>query len=972
MSRSGAARPLAAAALFTVLCLGTALEDGNRLPYALTASGEPQPPAAGSDNTGAGQPPAAAEPLIDDSVRCRLSCICDSPPAICNGTAAGSAEQGHDTLACVTDDEGRAAAVQEAARHAWSGYRDCAWGEDELRPLSCSGVHWLNLSLTMVDSLDTLHLLGLRREFEEAAEWLSTHLDVGAPGEVNLFETTIRVLGGLLSAQVLSARSHPALSRRLAEKAADLGARLMPAFNSPSGVPYSDVNLRTGEASPPSWGHISSLSEMCSVSLEFTYLARITGHAAFEEVPLKVHDLLEAHATSAGGLLGQFFNPLTGKAHKEHRGTITLGARSDSYYEYLKQWLLTGKSEGWLRERYVQAMRSVRSRLLKRTAPAGRPGLWYVAEQLPSGQLSSKMDHLVCFLPGLLALGDFHNVSTQHSVPPGMEHNISGTSGSESRECNRTAEGVGSCGTGISSTVLGSAEDPAAAAQAAPAQASQASMPQEQSAEGMADLELAHELALSCYELYRRTPAGLAPEIAHFANNSVLQDFPNKHVHDVGRGDYSIKPNDAHNLLRPESVESFYILWKVTGDPQYKHWAWQVFRAFQKWARVRPEDRQEHCSSCLSEAAAEAARLAAAAASEGSSAGGSSSGDGSEGSSSGGGDDASTTEARRARAVAAAAEVLQRQLRGGEVCAACSNTGGYSSLESVLAVPPPRRDKMESFFLAETLKYLYLIFTEPPDRCLHPSCQPAAAQPGQPGGGSRSSAGDASAEAEQQRQQQAERAGDQASELHRQQQPRQELLPLDRFVFTTEAHPLPVVGSAAASAVAWVLDPDSPLLRPFDEGQCSLSSTAGTAGAAGGGGGATPVQQRAAAAAAAVKKAAAAARRRARDGGNTKAQLLEAALEHMLQRLADAAAAITGQPSLPESGSGGGAGAAGQAAAAAAAAAEEDEEDPYEEVESDEGAEETDPYEDPPEEEGEGGGEAEEGETDPYDDPPDS
>lgn len=67
--------------------------------------------------------------------------------------------------------------------------------------------------------------------------WLSTHLDVGAPGEVNLFETTIRVLGGLLSAQALSAGSHPALARRLAEKAADLGARLMPAFNSPSGAP---------------------------------------------------------------------------------------------------------------------------------------------------------------------------------------------------------------------------------------------------------------------------------------------------------------------------------------------------------------------------------------------------------------------------------------------------------------------------------------------------------------------------------------------------------------------------------------------------------------------------------------------------------------------------------------------------------------------------------------------------------------
>lgn len=64
---------------------------------------------------------------------------------------------------------------------------------------------------------------------------MATHLDVGGPSEVNLFETTIRILGGLLSAQALSADSHPDLSRGLAEKAAELGARLMPAFKSPSG-----------------------------------------------------------------------------------------------------------------------------------------------------------------------------------------------------------------------------------------------------------------------------------------------------------------------------------------------------------------------------------------------------------------------------------------------------------------------------------------------------------------------------------------------------------------------------------------------------------------------------------------------------------------------------------------------------------------------------------------------------------------
>lgn len=507
---------------------------------AAAASEQPQAPAA------------ALQGPQDDSVRCRLSGICEGQHVACSGGADGAnGNEGvgpPDPLACLTSAADRAAAVQQAARHAWDGYRACAWGEDELQPLSCTGVHWLNLSLTMVDSLDTLHLLGMRQEFEEAAGWVVDQLDVGAPAAVNLFETTIRILGGLLSAQALSAASHPALSRRLAEKAAELGARLLPAFSSPSGVPFSDVNLRTGEASMPAWGHISSLSEIASVSLEFTYLARITGHAAFERAPLAVHEQLKGHVAVGGGLLGQYFNPMTGKATHKHGATITLGARSDSYYEYLlKQWLLTGKSEDWLRNRYIQAMQSVRSRLLKRTAAAGRPGLWYLAEQAKGGGLSGKMDHLVCFLPGLLALGDYHGLSTQQGGLPGGSQDDASSGGSEG------------------------------AAGAEPGAAQQRQRRQAQGGRGtnMPDLQLAAELALTCYELYRRTPAGLAPEIAHFANNSDLQDFPNRHVHDVGHGDFSIKPKDAHNLLRPESIESFYLLWKVTGDPQYQQWAWQ-------------------------------------------------------------------------------------------------------------------------------------------------------------------------------------------------------------------------------------------------------------------------------------------------------------------------------------------------------------------------------------------------------------
>lgn len=378
----------------------------------------------------------------------------------------------------------------------------------------------------------------------------------------------------------------------------------------------------------------------------------------------------------------------------------------------------------------------------------------------------------------------------------------------------------------------------------------------------------------------------------------------------------------------------------------------QVFRAFEKWARVRPEHRQEQCSSCLAEAAAQAARLAAAATAEADRTHANSSnasigvGDASA---------AGTAEARRAVAVAAAAEVLQRQLRGDDVCPACSSTGGYSSLDSVLAVPPPRRDKMESFFLAETLKYLYLIFVEPPDRCLHPSCQRAAAEAaaaaavGQPD--STTSSGGAAAHAQQQRQREGGSEAGRPVQLPAAQQGQQPgaLLPLHRFVITTEAHPLPVVGSAAATEVARVLDPDSPLLRPFDQGECSVHSAAG-----GDSGGATPAQQRAAAALAAAKKAAAAAHQRASQGSASQAQLLESALGHMLQRLADAAAGVTGQPGSSNAGGRWAPGLVATDGAAGEAGSDEEETDPYEDACNmlEEGTgqeeEENDPYKDPP------------------------
>ena len=89
--------------------------------------------------------------------------------------------------------------VVNAFKHAWKAYKTHAWGKDELKPVSKDSNEWFNLGLTLIDSLDTMWLMGLTKEFEEAKHWVEQDLVVAQNKDVNLFETTIRVLGGLLS-----------------------------------------------------------------------------------------------------------------------------------------------------------------------------------------------------------------------------------------------------------------------------------------------------------------------------------------------------------------------------------------------------------------------------------------------------------------------------------------------------------------------------------------------------------------------------------------------------------------------------------------------------------------------------------------------------------------------------------------------------------------------------------------------------
>src|SRR5205807_6278434 len=157
--------------------------------------------------------------------------------------------------------------------HAWTNYERYAWGHDALRPLSKSAHDWYGepLLMTPVDALDTLILMKLDAEAAKGQHLIDNDLSFDRDIYVKNFEITIRLLGGLLSSYQLTG------DKRLLSLAQDLGKRLLPVFNSPTGLPYVYVNLRTGQVR----GAETNPAETGTLLLEFGTLSKLTGNPIF-------------------------------------------------------------------------------------------------------------------------------------------------------------------------------------------------------------------------------------------------------------------------------------------------------------------------------------------------------------------------------------------------------------------------------------------------------------------------------------------------------------------------------------------------------------------------------------------------------------------------------------------------------------------------------------------------------------------
>jgi ER degradation enhancer, mannosidase alpha-like 2 len=281
------------------------------------------------------------------------------------------------------------AQVREELLHAWRGYERYAGGHDELKPVTLAPRDWYGESLLMtpVDALDTLLLVGLKEEAARAKELILEKLSFDLDFPVKNFEITIRLLGGLLSAY--QATGDP----RLLALAEDLGTRLLPAFSSPTGMPYMYVNLRTGKTS----GARSNPAEIGTLLLEFGTLSKLTGKTVFYDKAKKAVTELYARR-SALGLVGEEIDVETGKwlSPASH-----VGGGIDSYYEYLlKGARLFGDPD--LARMWAASLKAINAHL----ADEAPSGLWYGQVDMNTGKrTASEFGALHAFLPGVLALG---------------------------------------------------------------------------------------------------------------------------------------------------------------------------------------------------------------------------------------------------------------------------------------------------------------------------------------------------------------------------------------------------------------------------------------------------------------------------------------------------------------------------------------------------------------------------------------
>ncbi|CAK5272571.1 unnamed protein product [Mycena citricolor] len=395
----------------------------------------------------------------------------------------------------------RAHEVREAFVHAYEGYRAYALPADEVRPMSGGSINnFHGWGVTMFDSLDTMWLMGLEDMFFDTVRGVQDQQ--WRTPRAHFFEVVIRYLGGALSAYALSE------DPRLLKLADDLGTQLLPAFDTPTGFSVHGVDTELGRAKGGEGPFPEScLAELFSNQMEYKYLAHLTGKAKYFEVaerPMRV--IYPPEKTLFDGLLATTWKVNTAEPNLSD---FTAGGCADSAYEYfLKQWLMSGKTE--LRTRELSRMRS-----------------WSICSMLG---LNGN-----CWLFALAA----HPSSGLNLSDTQLERHL-------------------------------------------------------WAAEGLAE---------TCWAVYGDTTSGLSPDSFRMdAENErwtvLLREWdregrvgpaPGTKGVELQResGNRGYVATEDVYLLRPEAVETFYVMWRTTGEVKWRERGWSVFQSLQKYTRVK-------------------------------------------------------------------------------------------------------------------------------------------------------------------------------------------------------------------------------------------------------------------------------------------------------------------------------------------------------------------------------------------------
>uniref|UniRef100_A0A8D3EBM1 alpha-1,2-Mannosidase n=1 Tax=Scophthalmus maximus TaxID=52904 RepID=A0A8D3EBM1_SCOMX len=308
-------------------------------------------------------------------------------------------------------------------------------------------------------------------------------------GEASLFEVNIRYVGGLLSAYYLTGEE------LFKNKALELGEKLLPAFNTPTGIPRGVINLGSGTSWSWGWASAGSsiLAEFGTLHLEFIHLTELSSNPIYTEKVMNIRKVLNK-IEKPHGLYPNFLSPVSGNWVQHH---VSIGGLGDSFYEYLiKSYLMSDKTDDDAKMMYYSALEAIEANLVQKSPS----GLTYMAEWR-GGILDHKMGHLACFSGGMIGIG------ADDGAPDKRQHY----------------------------------------------------------------LDLAAEITHTCHESYTRSATKLGPEAFRF---------------DAGAEATATRLSDRYYILRPEVIESYMYMWRLTHDPKYREWGWEAVEALEEHCRV--------------------------------------------------------------------------------------------------------------------------------------------------------------------------------------------------------------------------------------------------------------------------------------------------------------------------------------------------------------------------------------------------